>query len=46
MREPKAQRDRLEKPTLIYPFAEPPALGKVLEVAPGVVWMACRCRSR
>ena len=39
MREPKAQRDRLEKPTLIYPFAEPPALGKVLEVAPGVVWM-------
>jgi glyoxylase-like metal-dependent hydrolase (beta-lactamase superfamily II) len=33
------QRDRLEKPTLIYPFEAPPAVGKVLQVAPGVVWM-------
>jgi glyoxylase-like metal-dependent hydrolase (beta-lactamase superfamily II) len=33
------QRDRLEKPTLIYPFASPPEAGKVIEIAPGVVWM-------
>ena len=32
-------RERLEKPTLIYPFAEPPEVGKVIEIAPGVVWM-------
>ena len=32
-------RDRLDKPTLIYPFEAPPAQGKVLEVAPGVLWM-------
>lgn len=34
-----APRDRLEKPALIYPFKTPPATGKVLKVAPGVVWM-------
>lgn len=33
------QRERLEKPTLIYPFETAPEVGKVLEVAPGVVWM-------
>jgi glyoxylase-like metal-dependent hydrolase (beta-lactamase superfamily II) len=33
------QRERLEKPTLIYPFEAAPAAGKVLKVAPGVVWM-------
>ena len=33
------QRERLEKPTLTYPFAAAPEVGKVLEVAPGVVWM-------
>ena len=32
-------RERLDKPTLIYPFEAPPEVGKVLEVAPGVVWM-------
>lgn len=32
-------RERLEKPTLIYPFEAPPEVGKALEVAPGVVWM-------
>lgn len=31
--------DRVEKPTLIYPFAAPPEVGKTLEVVPGVVWM-------
>ena len=31
--------DRVEKPTLIYPFAGPPEVGQTLEVAPGVVWM-------
>ena len=39
MTETLSQRERLEKPTLIYPFAAPPDVGKVLEVAPGVVWM-------
>ena len=33
------QRERLEKPTLIYPFEAPPEVGKTIEVAPGVVWM-------
>ena len=33
------ERDRLAKPTLIYPFAAPPEPGHVLEVAPGVLWM-------
>ena len=31
--------ERLEKPTLDYPFAAPPEAGKSLQVAPGVVWM-------
>ncbi len=39
MREPSSQRERLDKPTLIYPFEAPPAAGKVFEVAPGVVWI-------
>ncbi len=33
------QREKLEKPTLIYPFEAAPLAGKVIEVAPGVVWM-------
>ena len=33
------QRERLEKPTLSYPFEAPPEVGKVITVAPGVVWM-------
>lgn len=32
-------REKLEKPTLIYPFADVPQMGKVIEIAPGVVWM-------
>ena len=32
-------REKLEKPTLIYPFAAAPETGKVLPVASGVVWM-------
>lgn len=32
-------REKLEKPLLIYPFAAAPEPGKVLAVAPGVVWM-------
>ena len=39
MREPRTPRERLEKPTLVYPFEAPPATGTLLEVAPGVVWM-------
>ena len=39
MTETQPQRERLEKPTLIYPFDAPPDVGRVLEVAPGVVWM-------
>lgn len=31
--------EKLEKPTLIYPFAQVPEVGKMIEVAPGVVWM-------
>ena len=27
------------EPTLIHPFAEPPAFGTVTEVAPGVLWL-------
>jgi len=34
-----ASRERLEKPTLLYPFEAPPQHGQVLEVAPGVLWM-------
>ena len=33
------ERDRLPKPTLEYPFAQPPEPGTALQVAPGVVWM-------
>ena len=33
------ERDRLPKPTLVYPFAAPPEAGTALEVAPGVMWM-------
>ena len=33
------QREKLEKPTLIYPFETAPLPGKVIEIAPGVVWM-------
>lgn len=32
-------KGRFEKPTLIYPFASPPAPGQVQEVVPGVLWM-------
>ena len=32
-------REKLERPTLVYPFEAPPESGKVLEVAPGVLWM-------
>ncbi len=39
MTETPPQRERLEKPTLIYPFEVPPDMGKTLEVAPGIVWM-------
>jgi glyoxylase-like metal-dependent hydrolase (beta-lactamase superfamily II) len=31
--------DRVEKPTLIYPFESAPQAGQALEVVPGVVWM-------
>ena len=37
--EAPALRERLPKPTLIYPFEAPPETGKTLEVAPGVIWM-------
>ena len=33
------ERDRLPKPTLVYPFEQRPEAGTALEVAPGVVWM-------
>jgi glyoxylase-like metal-dependent hydrolase (beta-lactamase superfamily II) len=39
MTETSPVRERLEKPTLIYPFEAPPEIGKTIEVAPGVVWM-------
>jgi len=39
MTDASLQRERLEKPTLIYPFEAAPEAGKVLEVAPGVLWM-------
>ncbi len=39
MREPNALRERLDKPTLVYPFEAPPPPGEALEVAPGVLWM-------
>ena len=39
MTDTSLQRERLEKPTLIYPFEAPPGAGKTVQVAPGVVWM-------
>ena len=33
------QRERLEKPTLDYPFEATPEAGQALEIAPGVLWM-------
>jgi glyoxylase-like metal-dependent hydrolase (beta-lactamase superfamily II) len=39
MTDSETQRARLDKPTLIYPFEAPPEIGKLIEVAPGVVWM-------
>lgn len=39
MTDSKPPIDRVEKPTLIYPFAGAPEVGQTLEVAPGVVWM-------
>ena len=39
MTEVTPPRDRLEKPTLVYPFEKVPEVGQVIEVAPGVVWM-------
>lgn len=39
MTDTQLHRERLEKPTLVYPFDAPPDIGKVLEIAPGVVWM-------
>lgn len=39
MTEIPLQREKLDKPTLVYPFKTPPEVGKVIEVAPGVVWM-------
>ena len=32
-------RERLEKPTLLYPFPNAPEAGKTITVMPGVVWM-------
>ena len=32
-------RERLDKPTLVYPFERVPEPGTTFEVAPGVVWM-------
>ncbi len=34
-----SERDRLPRPTLIYPFEAPPEPGTALEVVPGVMWM-------
>lgn len=39
MREPNAPRERLDRPTLVYPFDAAPPAGEALEVAPGVLWM-------
>jgi glyoxylase-like metal-dependent hydrolase (beta-lactamase superfamily II) len=39
MTETAAPRDRLEKPTLTYPFEQPPPPGEALEVVPGVMWL-------
>jgi glyoxylase-like metal-dependent hydrolase (beta-lactamase superfamily II) len=34
-----SERDRLPRPTLVYPFEAPPEPGTALEVVPGVMWM-------
>lgn len=34
-----ASSEKLDKPTLIYPFASVPTAGQVIEITPGVVWM-------
>ena len=39
MTDTSLQRERLEKPTLIYPFETPPEVGQVLEIVPSVVSM-------
>ena len=39
MNDTSLQRERLEKPTLVYPFEASPGVGKTIQVAPGVVWM-------
>ena len=39
MIQPSTPRERLEKPTLIYPFEAFPESGQVQEVAPGVLWL-------
>lgn len=39
MSDTSLQRERLEKPTLLYPFETPPEVGQTLEIVPGVVWM-------
>ena len=32
-------RERLERPTLVYPFDAAPERGKTVAIAPGIVWM-------
>ena len=39
MTETAAPRERLDKPTLVYPFDAPPAPGTSLQVAEGVMWL-------
>ena len=39
MSEPTTPRERLPKPTLVYPFERVPEPGTTFEIAPGVVWM-------
>lgn len=39
MTDTSLQRERLEKPILLYPFDTPPEVGQRLEIVPGVVWM-------
>ena len=39
MSDTSLQRERLEKPTLSYPFETPPEVGQTQEIVPGVVWM-------
>ncbi len=39
MTETAASRERLDKPTLAYPFEQTPPPGEALEVAPGMMWL-------